>query len=59
MISGDDATVKEAQALLGPIEGAVVKWNSGFHSARTLTPEASCDLIRDDGEKGARPARGR
>ncbi len=46
MISGDDAAVKEAQALLGPIEGAVVKWNAGFHSARTLTPEASCDRIR-------------
>jgi D-amino peptidase len=46
MISGDDAAVKEAQALLGPIEGAVVKWNYGFHSARTMTPEASCDRIR-------------
>jgi len=46
MISGDDAAVKEAQALLGPIEGAVVKWSAGFHSARTLTPEASCDRIR-------------
>jgi D-amino peptidase len=47
MISGDDAAVREAQALLGPIEGAVVKWNYGFHSARTLTPEASCDRIRE------------
>ena len=47
MISGDDAAVKETQALLGPIEGAVVKWNYGFHSARTLTPEASCDRIRE------------
>lgn len=47
MITGDDAIVKEAQALLGPIAGAVVKWNYGFHSARTLTPQASCDLIRE------------
>jgi D-amino peptidase len=47
MISGDDAIVKEAQALLGPIVGAVVKWNYGFHSARTLTPQAACDAIRD------------
>ena len=46
LITGDDAAVKETQALLGPIEGAVVKWNYGFHSARTLTPEASCDRIR-------------
>jgi D-amino peptidase len=47
MITGDDAIVKEAQALLGPLAGAVVKWNYGFHSARTLTPEAACELIRE------------
>jgi D-amino peptidase len=47
MISGDDAIVKEAQALLGPMVGAVVKWNYGFHSARTLTPQAACDAIRE------------
>jgi len=52
MISGDDAAVKEARALLGPIEGAVVKWNAGFHSARTLTPEASCDRIREAAKNG-------
>jgi D-amino peptidase len=46
MISGDDAAVKEATDLLGNIEGAVVKWNYGFHSARTMTPEAGQDLIR-------------
>ena len=34
MVSGDDAAVKEVTALLGDIEGAVVKWNYGFHSAR-------------------------
>lgn len=39
--------LKEAQSLLGPIEGAVVKWALGFHSARTLTPEAGCDVIRE------------
>jgi len=47
MISGDDAAVKEATDLLGNIEGAVVKWNYGFHSARTLMPEAANDLIRE------------
>jgi D-amino peptidase len=47
MISGDDAIVKEATDLLGPIEGAVVKWAYGFHSARTLTPEAAYDVIRE------------
>jgi len=47
MISGDDAVVKEVTTLLGNIEGAVVKWAYGFHSARTLTPDAAYDLIRD------------
>lgn len=45
MISGDDAAVGEAQAMLGDIEGAVVKWSYGFHSARTLMPEAAYALI--------------
>ncbi len=47
MVSGDDAAVKETTALLGDIEGAVVKWAYGFHSARTLTPEAAYDVIRE------------
>jgi D-amino peptidase len=47
MISGDDAAVKEAGVLLGDIEGAVVKWNYGFHSARTMMPAAANDLIRE------------
>jgi D-amino peptidase len=46
MVSGDDATVKEAQAQLGNIEGAVVKWNYGYHSARTLRPQDAQELIR-------------
>jgi D-amino peptidase len=47
MISGDDAAVKEVTNLLGNIEGAVVKWAYGFHSARTMTPEMALDLIRE------------
>ncbi|MFQ5791842.1 MAG: M55 family metallopeptidase [Acidobacteriota bacterium] len=46
MISGDDAIVEETKALLGDVEGAIVKWAYSFHSARTLTPEASYELIR-------------
>jgi D-amino peptidase len=45
VISGDDATVDEARSLLGDIEGAVVKWNYGFHSARTMMPEAANRVI--------------
>ena len=54
MISGDDAIVKEAQGLLGDLEGAVVKWAYGFHSALTMTPDAAYDLI---GQKVTRAVR--
>ena len=47
MISGDDATIDEARQLLGDVEGAVVKWNYSFHSARTLTPEAAYAVIKE------------
>jgi D-amino peptidase len=45
MISGDDAVIEEARKLLGPIEAAEVKKSLGFHSASTLTPDASYELI--------------
>ena len=51
MVSGDDAAVKEVSDLLGDIEGAVVKWNYGFHSAMTMMPEAAYDLIREKAKK--------
>jgi len=54
MISGDDAVVKETQTLLGDVEGAVVKWASGFHSARTIMPDASYQIIRDKVTKAVR-----
>jgi len=46
MVSGDDVAVAENQVLIGDIEGAVVKWAKGFHSAQTLTPEAGYEVIR-------------
>ena len=55
LVTGDDAIIKEAAALLPGIEGATVKWSYGFHSARTMTPAAACDLIRQK----ARAALGR
>lgn len=45
MISGDDAAIEEVRALVGPIEAAETKKTLGFHSANTLTPQASYDLI--------------
>jgi len=51
MISGDDVVVKETQALLGNVEGAVVKWASGFHSAKTMLPDAGQRLIREKAQR--------
>ena len=45
MISGDDAVIAEVRSQIGNIEGAEVKKSLGFHSASTLTPQASCELI--------------
>jgi len=47
LVSGDDAAVSEVSGLLGGIGEAVVKWNYGFHSAMTLTPDAGEAVIRD------------
>ena len=47
MISGDDAACAEVSKVVGSIETAVVKQSLGFHSAKTLTPEASYKLIAE------------
>ena len=52
LVTGDDVTVREMEELLGDVEGVAVKEALGFHSARTLTPEAAQDRIRE----GARRA---
>ena len=51
MVSGDDAAVKEVSSIVGDIEGAIVKWNYGFHSAKTMMPEAAYVLIREKVKK--------
>jgi D-amino peptidase len=43
--SGDDAATQELKARLGNIETAETKKSLSFHSAETLTPEASCERI--------------
>jgi D-amino peptidase len=52
LVTGDDAAVAELRAILGDVEGVVVKEALGFHSARTLTPAAAQERIRE----GARRA---
>jgi D-amino peptidase len=47
MVSGDDAAIAEVRSAVGNIEGAETKRTLGFHSAMTLTPQASYDLITD------------
>ena len=54
MISGDDAAVREVSGMLGPIEGAVVKWHYSHTSGRTLMPEAAQALIREKVQAGLR-----
>jgi D-amino peptidase len=43
--SGDDAAIAEIKARLGDMDTVITKTTLGFHSAETLTPAASCDLI--------------
>lgn len=43
--SGDDAAMDELKSRLGNIETAETKKNLSFHSAETLTPDASCERI--------------
>ncbi len=54
MISGDDAAVREVSDMLGPIEGAVVKWHYSHTSGRTLMPEAAQALIKEKVQAGLR-----
>ena len=51
MVSGDDAAVKEVTAIVGDLEGAIVKWNYGFHSAKTMMPDVAYALIREKVKK--------
>jgi len=46
-VSGDEAAVREAQELLGPVKGAVVKWGVGRNRARCLSLPAAHQAIRD------------
>jgi D-amino peptidase len=43
--SGDDAAVGELKSRLGNLATVETKKSLGFHSAETLTPEASCQKI--------------
>ena len=54
MVSGDDVIVESTRALLGDVEGAVVKEAISFHAATTLTPAAGQARIRERVEAALR-----
>lgn len=45
MMSGDDAAIAEVRKAIGDVEAAETKRSLGFHSAISLTPPASANLI--------------
>jgi D-amino peptidase len=45
MMSGDDAAIAEVRKTIGNVVAAETKRSLGFHSADTITPEASVRLI--------------
>ncbi len=47
MVTGDEAATEEVASSVGDMERAVVKQSISFHSARTMTPKAAQDLIRE------------
>ena len=51
LISGDNIATKETRDFVGDMEMAVVKEAYGFHSAKSLTPAASCQLIKEASTK--------
>jgi len=46
LITGDNIATAETKDFIGDTETAVVKEAYGFHSAKSLTPSASCKLIK-------------
>ena len=51
-VSGDQTIAEETRRLLGPVETAVVKQATGFHSATMMHPEESQRLIREGVKRG-------
>ncbi|HEV8146735.1 MAG TPA: M55 family metallopeptidase [Bryobacteraceae bacterium] len=47
LVAGDDAAIAEVRSVVGNIEGAETKRALSFHSADTITPDASCLMIRE------------
>ncbi len=51
-VSGDQVIAREAQAIFGPIETAVVKDAIGFNAAKMIHPERAREMIRAGVKRG-------
>ncbi|MDP9110651.1 MAG: M55 family metallopeptidase [Candidatus Eremiobacteraeota bacterium] len=56
LISGDRAVVDETTRLMPWVTGAIVKDSIGYYSTNSLTPAASCELIRDSARRAVSAA---
>ncbi|MEP2669048.1 MAG: M55 family metallopeptidase [Cyclobacteriaceae bacterium] len=54
LISGDNIATKETKDFVGDMETAVVKEAYGFHSAKSLTPAAACQVIKEASAKAVK-----
>lgn len=57
MVSGDEATAREARATLGKVECAIVKWGIGRNKARCLPLDKAHALVRDTAQRAVSRAR--
>ncbi len=51
LVTGDEVATQEVKGFVGDIEMAVVKQSMGFHSAKSLTPNAANKLIKAASKK--------
>ncbi len=54
LISGDNIATKETKDFVGDMEMAIVKEAYGFHSAKSLTPEAATKVIKEASQRAVK-----
>jgi D-amino peptidase len=57
MVSGDEATAREARATLGKVECAVVKWGIGRNKAKCLPLPRAHEVVRETARRAVARAR--
>jgi D-amino peptidase len=56
LVTSDDRGVAEARALLGDVEGVIVKWGRSRYAARCLHPEAARQAVREGAARAVHEA---